>query len=155
MNQKWLRNTDLTIANIVDQIKVDQKENHRLKKPYVKCWWTWLQSRGQFQQHFTFSFYVCRSRKCKIQSSHAAFCPFGIYERKSCAWTSWWNWPIVSTPVHALLSNEDDFVSNSCYAHDRDHVCHHLQVTIRKAHELQVTSLLKQNLQITKLHWTP
>jgi len=39
---------------------------------------------GRFHQHFTCSFYACRSQKCKnTVKSSVFFCAFGICERKS------------------------------------------------------------------------
>ncbi len=53
--------------------------------------------RCQFQQHFTSSFYICRSQKRKmILTTWLNFYAFGICGCKSDAYTCLWNWPFVS-----------------------------------------------------------
>jgi len=79
-----------------------------------------LHIRGQFHQHFTSSFCTNRSQKCdKTLMTWLSFCAFGIFVRKSCELTCWWNWPQVrdhtgegfvwSYIFYANFSMGDDF----------------------------------------------
>ncbi len=59
----------------------------------------------QFHQHSTYSFYTCRSQKCKnsVKSSLSLYA-FRFYKQKKLLVERWWNWHKVFTVFSNFLT---------------------------------------------------
>ena len=168
MNQKRLRNTDLTSENIGDEIKSWSEENHRVKNiqnvsqiKINEARWLFLSQFWPLLKHA--SLIEAAGAVVKISSSLWITIWTKLSLSKSAIRTvckmCWWTWLQSSSPRPSTPSFQTRMISLATVATHinviTSAIIYKLQLEMRMTYKLQVTSLLKQDLEITKLHWTP